>query len=417
MDFSSMPVTLVVKAPNQRIADQRIECGLGWTIKKLKKHLSSVYPSKPAEGSQKLIYSGRLLSDHLMLKDVLWQYEEEITHTVHLVCTPTKEELASEMKRPKPSTTTVTSTTRTTTPVTSDATNVNTSTDGLRHRGSVPNLHPYSHLMQHHRGSVPNFIPHTQFQGVNQEQYEQYVRMHLTAMYPGYTPEQLSWLQHMYTQQMAQYMQYMHHVGGGMHTPPPTPVGVNAPGSSVPPQNAVPVQEAGGAAAAVNNNLPANNQQQAANQNMVMNAQGGMVAMDDDDGPQGDWLDWFYMICQIAVLFSMCYFYSTLSRALLAFGFFMAMYLYQVGWFQLRRRQNQQQQQQENNVQQAENADQEPPQTEENENDESAEEVTPNVEAVIVEPPPPNPFRIAFTFFFTFFTSLIPQPPAPLNLN
>jgi len=41
------PVTLVVKAPNQKIADQTIECALDWTVKKLKQHLSSVYPSKP----------------------------------------------------------------------------------------------------------------------------------------------------------------------------------------------------------------------------------------------------------------------------------------------------------------------------------------------------------------------------------
>ena len=42
-----IPVTLVVKAPNQKINDQTIECGLGWTIKKLKEHIANVYPSKP----------------------------------------------------------------------------------------------------------------------------------------------------------------------------------------------------------------------------------------------------------------------------------------------------------------------------------------------------------------------------------
>jgi len=45
------PVTLVVRAPNQKIGDQRIECGLDWTVKKLKQHLSSVYPSKPVSVS------------------------------------------------------------------------------------------------------------------------------------------------------------------------------------------------------------------------------------------------------------------------------------------------------------------------------------------------------------------------------
>ena len=47
MDLNLAPVTLVVKAPNQKIDDQVVECGLGWTIQKLKRHLSTVYPNKP----------------------------------------------------------------------------------------------------------------------------------------------------------------------------------------------------------------------------------------------------------------------------------------------------------------------------------------------------------------------------------
>lgn len=37
---------------------------------------------------QKLIYSGQLLKDSHILKDVLRQYEGQDTHTVHLVYTP-----------------------------------------------------------------------------------------------------------------------------------------------------------------------------------------------------------------------------------------------------------------------------------------------------------------------------------------
>ena len=44
---ADFPVTLVVKAANQRVADQTVECVLGWTIRKLKQHLETVYPSKP----------------------------------------------------------------------------------------------------------------------------------------------------------------------------------------------------------------------------------------------------------------------------------------------------------------------------------------------------------------------------------
>ena len=46
MDLN-LPVTLVVRAPNQKIEDQVVECGLEWTIRKLKEHLANVYPSKP----------------------------------------------------------------------------------------------------------------------------------------------------------------------------------------------------------------------------------------------------------------------------------------------------------------------------------------------------------------------------------
>ncbi|XP_040288238.1 homocysteine-responsive endoplasmic reticulum-resident ubiquitin-like domain member 2 protein isoform X3 [Bufo bufo] len=49
MDQSVMdnPVTLVIKAPNQKYDDQTINCFLDWTVEKLKTHLSKVYPSKP----------------------------------------------------------------------------------------------------------------------------------------------------------------------------------------------------------------------------------------------------------------------------------------------------------------------------------------------------------------------------------
>lgn len=50
------PVTLVIKAPNQKYEDQTINCFLNWTVEKLKSHISNVYPSKPVSG-----FSGSLL--------------------------------------------------------------------------------------------------------------------------------------------------------------------------------------------------------------------------------------------------------------------------------------------------------------------------------------------------------------------
>lgn len=41
------PVTVVIKAPNQKYEDQTINCFLNWTVERLKSHISVVYPSKP----------------------------------------------------------------------------------------------------------------------------------------------------------------------------------------------------------------------------------------------------------------------------------------------------------------------------------------------------------------------------------
>lgn len=38
-----------------------------------------------------MIYSGQLLHDSVTLKDILRRYEGQETHTVHLVCTPSRD--------------------------------------------------------------------------------------------------------------------------------------------------------------------------------------------------------------------------------------------------------------------------------------------------------------------------------------
>ena len=98
-----MPVTLIVKAPNQQIEDQTIKCELDWSIKRLKGYLSEVYPSKPKTEDQKLIYLGQLLNDANTLKDVLRTYDEgQENHTVHLVCAPPKDSFKSSKPVTKP---------------------------------------------------------------------------------------------------------------------------------------------------------------------------------------------------------------------------------------------------------------------------------------------------------------------------
>jgi len=50
-----MPIRLVIKAPNQRVEDQTVECMLEWTVRKLKRHLETVYPSKPVSEMKTVI--------------------------------------------------------------------------------------------------------------------------------------------------------------------------------------------------------------------------------------------------------------------------------------------------------------------------------------------------------------------------
>ncbi|XP_011178636.1 homocysteine-responsive endoplasmic reticulum-resident ubiquitin-like domain member 2 protein [Zeugodacus cucurbitae] len=83
-------VKLLIKASNQQYEDQILDIDLLWTVKRLKTHLEMVYPNKPPADEQKLIYSGQLLNDSLLLKDVIRSYKDVYTHNhiIHLVCTP-----------------------------------------------------------------------------------------------------------------------------------------------------------------------------------------------------------------------------------------------------------------------------------------------------------------------------------------
>ncbi|ESO89779.1 hypothetical protein LOTGIDRAFT_124564 [Lottia gigantea] len=306
--MGDMPITLIVKAPNQRIADQNVECTLGWTIRKLKEHLQHVYPNKPQHNQQKLIYSGKLLEDNLTLKQVLRQDDDNIHHTVHLVCSALHDTIIEDTQNvdkssPSPSPRSVPS-----------STNSTSSTDGL----PMPPMY--------------------------------------SAMPAGYSQEQYNMMmQQMYSQYMNQYMQYTMGV-----TPPPSPA------TPVVPEEAVNRNNGG-------NDRPAN-------QNIRMNAQGGVVE-DDDENEQRDWLDCIYMLFRVMVLFSIVYFYSTVTRSIAVFLAFLLIY---------------------------ENR------TATDENTETNTTETP------VQPPAPTAPSViatAWCFFSTFFSSLIPEQPAAVNQN
>lgn len=79
-------VCLTIKAANQNFEDFVISsCSLEWSIRDLKEYLSSNYPRKPNPTEIRLIYSGKLLNDHFLLKECIRHTSGVETHILHLV--------------------------------------------------------------------------------------------------------------------------------------------------------------------------------------------------------------------------------------------------------------------------------------------------------------------------------------------
>ncbi|KAF3819261.1 hypothetical protein GH733_013411 [Mirounga leonina] len=306
MDQNGMeiPVTLIIKAPNQKYSDQTISCFLNWTVGKLKTHLSNVYPSKPLTKDQRLVYSGRLLPDHLQLKDILRKQDEY--HMVHLVCTS-----RTPPSSPKSSTTreshealasnsnSSSDQSGSTTPSSSQETlslAASSSSEGLRQR-TLPQAqtdpaqsHQFPYVMQ---GNVDNPLPGQAIPAG-------------FPVYPAFSPLQMLWWQQMYAHQY--YMQYQAAVSAQAtsNANPAQPAASQplnlprVPGEEPPPAPNLVAQE----------NRPMN-------ENVQMNAQGGPVLNEEDFNR--DWLDWMYTFSRAAILLSIVYFYSSFSRFIMEY--------------------------------------------------------------------------------------------------
>lgn len=79
-------VCLTIKAANQIFEDFVISsCSLDWSIRDLKEYLSSNYPRKPNPTEIRLIYSGKLLNDHYVLRECIRHASGVESHILHLV--------------------------------------------------------------------------------------------------------------------------------------------------------------------------------------------------------------------------------------------------------------------------------------------------------------------------------------------
>ncbi|XP_076976065.1 homocysteine-responsive endoplasmic reticulum-resident ubiquitin-like domain member 2 protein isoform X2 [Tamandua tetradactyla] len=361
MDQSGMemPVTLIIKAPNQKYSDQTISCFLNWTVGKLKTHLSNVYPSKPLTKDQRLVYSGRLLPDHLQLKDILRKSPDHSEST-----TPSSSQETLSIA-------------------------ASSSSEGLRQRilpqaqTDPAQSHQFPYVIQ---GNVDNEFP------------GQAVPAGF-PVYPAFSPLQMLWWQQMYAHQY--YMQYQAAVAQSTSNANPAQPTTSQPlnMAHVPGEEPAPVPNI-----VAQENRPMN-------ENVQMNAQGGPVLNEEDFNR--DWLDWMYTFSRAAILLSIVYFYSSFSRFIMVMGAMLLVYLHQAGWFPFRQ-EGGQQQAPNNNVEVNDGQNVNNLELEEMERimddgleEESGEDAGEDTNAI----QRPGLMASAWSFITTFFTSLIPEGP------
>ncbi|XP_020361368.1 homocysteine-responsive endoplasmic reticulum-resident ubiquitin-like domain member 2 protein isoform X1 [Oncorhynchus kisutch] len=297
-------VILVIKAPNQKYDDQTINCFLNWTVEKLKTHISHVYPSKPSFKDQRLVYSGKLLLDHLILKDVLRKQDEY--HVVHLVCAsrtpPGSPKLHIGHSNKAPGVPSTGFTTGQSPRLSSHSQDGQSTSTGERSGG-----------LRHHTGPAPNHAAHPALMQAymwNQFSPQQGPTNNMPA-YPGiqYNPMTLLWWQQVYARQY--YMHYQMLAASSHHFR--TDLLSTQPGQSDP-LNPPPLEERRG------------------EPDIQMNAQGGEVHLNEEEQNR-DWLDWVYTVSRIAILLSIVYFYSSFSHFVMVMGAMLLLYLHQAGWF------------------------------------------------------------------------------------
>ncbi|XP_053304875.1 homocysteine-responsive endoplasmic reticulum-resident ubiquitin-like domain member 1 protein [Spea bombifrons] len=354
-------VTFLIRSPSLKQEDKEIRVLRSYTVRELKTRLRREFPGEPKEEEQRLIYSGKLLPDHLKLAGFL---STDDRHVLHLVCaTRSPPQTQAQDKKPQPGSPAGTS--QMSSPP----------TEGLRQR-NVPQ-------------SVSAAAPSARPYAVNAA----------FSPYAVYSPQQMLWLQQMYARQY--YMQYY-----------AAAAATNTSSHSHHRQEIAVVPAA--APDPLPHHFPADNQPQnpqvqppvnpAANPNMRMNAQGGLVEEEDDINR--DWLDWVYTAARFSIFLSILYFYSSLSRFMMVLGAMIVMYLHHAGWFPFRQRPPQDvnplpqaapnQQDQNNNLQ---------------ENDDADDDFVDRAQAATLQTQ--SFVTTAWIFFKTFFASLIPEgPPA-----
>lgn len=375
-------VILIIKTPSLKLSDLTYCCDAGSSVYQLKLYLQNQYPSKPNPEEQRLIYQGRLLRDEEIFQVFLRDLDKEQKHTLHLVYTLKRTPSAEAQERQ-------------TAPVEEAAPIDNT--DGLRLRhttnstpaGDVPQgshaIHDWSSV-QH---AYPGWASHNS--GTDD------------------VARQLLLWQQTYQQYWTQYMYHMNNAQAPL-----------APSTQAPQAPTTPVTPA---PAPANIEPP---QQEAARAPPQLVGVGGVAQEDDDEAGvrvARDWLDWMYVGSRLAILLGVMYYYSSLPRFMLVTLIVAGIYLYQKAIYQRRRNALLRNGEVNNNRAQQNEPGQDAPEADANA--EPANEPIPDENVGsrnegnerIQNAATPNGLNVAINLLIGFFTSLIPEVPAPEAIN
>ncbi|OQR77899.1 homocysteine-responsive endoplasmic reticulum-resident ubiquitin domain member 2 protein-like [Tropilaelaps mercedesae] len=309
-------LVVVVRAPNQETQDFRVECPETWSVLRLKEHLQQSYQGNPMPTDQKLIYSGQLLDDNSILREVIRQDGSCSQHTVHLVCRPPQ---GSQM---------------------------NDGPSGNRSRPPNAGQRLQDEVVQQRVLGASGVAA----EAMNELRYRgPMIQYEMASLRPDIYSAHVLALQSMYAQYYQQLLAHQQALILGSN--PASSIQYNFNPSAF--QSAEQQQQqlfaqmaaiASGSSQGQlnNNNFPGLQQQQVQqqvnnnnnnfNNNNVINQR----ANDEDgNGAWGnanrDWLDFMYVAIRAVIFATFVYFYSSLERFVLVTGLGMLLYLYQQG--------------------------------------------------------------------------------------
>lgn len=144
---------------------------------------------------------------------------------------------------------------------------------------------------------------------------------------------------------------------------------------------------------------------------------------EEEDVHNRDWLDWLYWFSRASIIFSIIYFYSTLSRFIIVIGLAILIHLYKIGMFNFVNHRN--------NDQAAEREAPIPVNPPENHiNPQEArnheihresrdDETNESIDLASIHPinTSPSKLKLIWVLVSGFFLSLIPEHPPPINVN